>query len=650
MSWALVRRAFLALALMAALGSCSGAGDDAVEIRMLDNSFAPFVVEVDPGDTLTFVNDGRAPHNAIAVDGSFSTIDIAGANTFSGESVNATIDAEGVYDFYCSLHATQQDDGTWEGMVGTLIVGGAADSAEVAAAGSEAPTNWTEVTRAVPGDYPNIQAAVDAADPGDLVLIDPGVYREAVTVTTPGLTIRGKDRNATILDGEFTRDNGIAVTADGVAIENLTARNYTVNGFFWNGVTGYRGSYLTAIDDWVYGIYAFDSVDGVLEHSYASGSFDAGFYVGQCDPCNAVVTDVLAEYNGLGYSGTNSSGNMYIVNSEWRRNVGGIAPNTLDSELLPPVNNVTIAGNYVHHNGAGDVAPSGTFQWLAHGVGVALAGARDSVVRDNLLVNNSTSGVAVVSMIDANVWPSGDNEIRGNVIRGSGRADLALGGPNEQGTCFADNDASTSVPYLLGRLHTCDGVNLPLWYGLATTSELFGRIAQADAGQKPDIGHGDAPRPALDFPQLPGGADAAVRPAVDVFASLDFDPDAITAPDMPDGLDFDDRRPIFLGVALDGGFWMILFGALLWWIPLLGWAGATTWALWRIWSVKGSRAVSALWTATVVLLPVLGVVAFVLFGHRGLLARRRRAILVMTAIPVLWLAVTAVAVVAGGVI
>jgi hypothetical protein len=29
-------------------------------------------------------------------------------------------------------------------------------------------------------------------------------------------------------------------------IENLTARNYTENGFYWDGVHGYRGSYLTA--------------------------------------------------------------------------------------------------------------------------------------------------------------------------------------------------------------------------------------------------------------------------------------------------------------------------------------------------------------------------------------------------------------------
>ena len=111
------------------------------------------------------------------------------------------------------------------------------------------------------------------------------MYHEAVNVTTPELTIRGLDRNEVILDGEFELDNGIRVLgAAGVTVENMTARNYTFNGFFWTGVDGYRGSYLTAYRNGDYGIYAFDSVNGVFEHSYAAGSPDAGFYIGQCYP------------------------------------------------------------------------------------------------------------------------------------------------------------------------------------------------------------------------------------------------------------------------------------------------------------------------------------------------------------------------------
>ncbi|HET6664670.1 MAG TPA: hypothetical protein VFG94_10450, partial [Acidimicrobiales bacterium] len=171
----------------------------------------------------------------------------------------------------------------------------------------------------VPGDAATVQEAVDLAAPGDLVLIAPGTYEEAVDVTTDDLTIRGLDRAEVVLEGGFELDNGIRVLgADGVAIENLTVQNYTTNGVYWTGVDGYRGSYLTSLRNGEYGIYAFDSRHGLLEHSYAAGSGDGGFYIGQCYPCDAVVTDVLAEHNGIGYSNADAGGNLVVTASTFR--------------------------------------------------------------------------------------------------------------------------------------------------------------------------------------------------------------------------------------------------------------------------------------------------------------------------------------------
>ena len=124
----------------------------------------------------------------------------------------------------------------------------------------------------VPSVYETIQDAVDASNPGDLVLIDRGIYYEEVVVRTPSITIRGIDRNEVIIDGEFEKANGIIVAGvDGVAVENITARNALLNGFYWATSEGYRASYVTAYNNGDYGIYAFDSVDGIIEHSYASG-------------------------------------------------------------------------------------------------------------------------------------------------------------------------------------------------------------------------------------------------------------------------------------------------------------------------------------------------------------------------------------------
>src|SRR5690606_1097671 len=215
-------------------------------------------------------------------------------------------------------------------------------------------------------------------------------------VTTDMLTIRGLDRNEVVLDGGFELDNGIRVTgADGVAIENMTARNYTRNGFFWTGVEGYRGSYLTTYRTGDYGIYAFDSTKGLIEHSYASGSPDAGIYIGQCYPCDAVIDDVVSEYNGLGYSGTNSGGNLLIVNSTFRRNRAGIVPNSGSYELCYPERESTLVGNVVHDNNNTE-APAISVALLAQGNGILLPGGVRNTVERNLVFNHSRTGIGLV--------------------------------------------------------------------------------------------------------------------------------------------------------------------------------------------------------------------------------------------------------------
>jgi hypothetical protein len=348
------------------------------------------------GVTVTFVNEGTNPHTVTADDGSFDS-----GNLSPGDTYTVSFDEPGQQSFFSEYHGAPGGFG----MAGTVLVGAAPTAEDPEPVAPPAP--GTGRTIAVPRDHPTIQAAVDAARPGDLILVAPGVYPEAVRVTTPYLTIRGLDRNRVILEGDFERPNGIHVLdADGVTVENLTARHYLLNGFYWIGVDGYRGSFLTAYNNGDYGLYAFDSVRGQFDHSYASGHPDSGFYIGQCDPCHALVTDVLAENNALGWSGTNASGDLVLANSEWRNNMAGIVPNTLDSEALPPQRAQTIVGNWVHDNN-NRAAPALPGTYPAFGTGIALAGGVDNVVLRNLVENHERYGIVTFPNLDRNFWIPG---------------------------------------------------------------------------------------------------------------------------------------------------------------------------------------------------------------------------------------------------
>lgn len=488
---------------------------------------------------------------------------------------------------------------------------------------TDSPSEWTGETRLVPAAYPTIQAAVDAAAPGDLVLIDRGTYREEVRVTTPGITLRGVDRNEVVIDGEFQRPNGVSVLfADGVAVENITAINNTGNGFFWSGVRGYRGSYLTAVNNEVYGIYAFDSSDGLFDHSYASGSPDAGFYIGQCDPCQATISESIAEWNGLGYSGTNASSDLYIVNSIFRHNVAGIAPNTLDGELLPPFHNVTIVGNLVHDNGNIE-APALSFEWAAQGNGILLAGGGDSYVSRNRVVNHPQSGIAIFPMLDANFYMSFDHHIVGNVVDGSGLADITLGGPATSGNCFEDNEFTSTLPAALEIKQPCEGLRLPALFEIGSTTAQLGRLFESGTGQKPEVDVASLPHPGPQ-PTMPGGADAPVLPAVDVFAGSEPDIDLIATPAMPSDLEVTQQKGInIMGVSFASAAG-VFFGLYAYVLPLVlytSWVVLALGDLARREDLGRGRVIG--WMAAILVIPFLGVIAYYIFGKSTIPAWQR---------------------------
>ena len=511
----LARGAAAFVSLLAILGCREVDLSGSSFVTMADNTFSPRQIRVPVGGHVHFRNWGGIVHNAKAVDQSWGTHVASGREEMRvGEWVDLEFNTPGVYHYFCSFHGTP--DGT-KGMVGTVIVGDVPYSPNEKTGTLEPVEQPTGVTRHVPKDYPNIQIAVDAAAPGDLVLVDNGVYHEEVIVTTPSLTLRGVDRNGVILDGDFQRANGVAVYADAVALENLTARNYTLNGFFITGVAGYRGSYLTAVNNGDYGIYAFDSYNGILEHSLGSGSPDAGFYVGGCYPCKTILDQVIGEGNlGGGYSGTNAGGDLYIINSTFRKNYGGgIAPNTFDVEPHAPQRENVIVGNTVTDN---------------RGNGITIDGGSRNLVIRNYVAGNSRNGIMVQAAKDRNYYPATDNTIRDNVVLGSGRADLAMSGLGNIGNCFSRNLHRTTMPWGLEIMQGCRAARLPV---VGDLNAYLGARMGRNSLFSPRESFGDEykrmPHPEPQ-PSMPGGAAAPVRPPVKPFEAFALDVDRIQLP------------------------------------------------------------------------------------------------------------------------
>ncbi len=457
----------------------------------------------------------------------------------------------------------------------------------------------------VPEDYPTISAAVKAAKPGDLISIAPGIYHETVIVPTPDLTIRGRNRNTVILDGNFSMPNGILVTANDVVLENMTARHYVGNGFYWYGVHGYRGSYLTAYANGSYGIYAYLSVDGQFDHDYAAGQPN-GFYIGACHPCNAVITGVLAENNGLGFSGTNAGGNLVIENSIWRDNLVGIAPNTEDSEPLAPQDGVTIKRNLVENNNNTN-APAVSEQLATMGTGILIAGGSDDVIEDNRVSGHQYYGILVVTNVDQNVWEPHGNIVKANVVTDSGVADLALAAPSAGNNCFSGNTASHTAPPFLQYTHACGSLLDRAGGGDPSAAfYLLDHYLRAQSGHFHPRSWQTFPNPTLQQPGMPDPTSAPQG----IFAnlggySLNM---AVSSTSVHPGL-------MLGGLSLVAPVGELILGFYFYLLPIAlyaAWFGVSTWDLIRRADLKGGGRIG--WLAVIYLVPVLGPLAYFLFG------------------------------------
>jgi hypothetical protein len=495
----------------------------------------------------------------------------------------------------------------------SVFTSGTARAAAVGPGREPVPGGFADTVR-VPRDEPTIQQAVDVAQPGGMVLIAPGVYLEEVTVTTPYITIRGMDRNSTIIDGEFERSIGIhVIEADGVTIENLTSRNHLSSGFRWTSVHGYWGSLLTAYNNGEHGVFAYDSDWGQFDRSYASGSADSGFSIGRCDPCHAVIADVLAEHNTLGYSGTNAGGDLAIVNSEWRFNMSGIVPNTLDSEDLPPQRDALIAGNFVHDNNL-PTTDTDHLETSAFGTGILIAGGEDNQVVGNLVENHESYGIAVLPNLDQSLWVTSGNEIRDNVVAASGGADLALGAPAAGGDCFSGNAAKTSAPPAIELLRGCGSFGARMGGGdpaptlnLGTRS-LDALDPMAPAGRRPQ------PVPP-DQPSMPDPEAAPPRPAIPeqtVPQSYRIRPLTRIAGVEPTV----GKEMTLFGIPIATSWWSLLIGLYGYALPGFVYAAWLTIALWDLIRQESAPiSFRARWMAVVILVPFLGPPIYFAFGR-----------------------------------
>lgn len=263
-----------------------------------------------------------------------------------------------------------------------------------------------------PGD--SIQAAVDAAAPGDKIIVFPGTYTESglngLTITK-SLKLVGKKKGTekVVLLSNGSQDDGILVEGTEMdPIVDFRIKGFTVEGFAGNGihlryVDGFRIDRNESINNEENGIFPTLSANGMVKRNLSYGSADSALWV-------EASTDVRVLDNVLHSSPTGLevtvSNNVEIRGNEVYNNTVGIGlyhPNAASLDPIPQMLNWEIVDNYVHNNNAPNNAPPGSMSSaLPPGGGILVLGTDGAKILKNLVQDNDFYGIAMVDWCLAN--------------------------------------------------------------------------------------------------------------------------------------------------------------------------------------------------------------------------------------------------------
>ncbi len=276
-----------------------------------------------------------------------------------------------------------------------------------------------------------------------------------------------------------------------------------------------------------------------------------------------MIDNVISEYNGLGYSGTNSGGNLLIVNSRFNNNRAGVVPNSGSYELCYPQRETTIVGNLVYSNNQPDT-PAIDVAILAMGNGILSAGGVANLIERNQVWDHNRLGIGLVPFLEegANddeptpaewatpcsetknqppaavipeniLWDSKNNVVRENVLSDNRLGDIGIGSAGTDlatlGNCFEGNTFEFSSPADIETLAPC-GFDVVGDLNTGQVDVVAWLVEQST--MPPSVDYKTAPLP--DMPVLenmPDAATAPANPATNVPFVIDLA--AITVPAKP---------------------------------------------------------------------------------------------------------------------
>ena len=349
-------------------------------------------------------------------------------------------------------------------------------------------TNQTQNT-----GYATIQAAVDAANTGDVISVTAGTYAEnltigteltlikngsslpvievddgvAITVTADNVTINGFEINHTTVDGEG--DIGVRLNEnDNCYVKNCDINNNSIGIMLFN--SSHNNMLNNEMDSNVIGIY-FEGEGGVSTYNTVTNNTitNCPTFPG-VDSGQAIYLDMDCDHNDFLDNTITDNGAIGIY--FWKASNNTIINNTISGnpeegiQLMGSSSN-TITDNTVSSNGIGLQMRCGALSTTSNTI-------------QNNLINSNTTGITLEDDVSGNSYVgvvTGNtikyNEISGNTSYGISLSDTPAGQTYDATRNYwgeADGPNNTSNPLGGSGNAVSDNVDFMPWYATATTT------------------------------------------------------------------------------------------------------------------------------------------------------------------------------------
>ncbi len=255
----------------------------------------------------------------------------------------------------------------------------------------------------VPDDQPTIQAGIDAADNGDIVMVDEGTYYENINFKGKAITVASHF----LIDGDTSHISNTIIDGSQPATRDSASVVYFISG-----------------EDTTTIITGFTIQGGAgTPSSWGDGISGGGIFCAQSGP--------KIEYN-------------YIINNHCEGGgdfvCGGGIFSDISSDRITIVRNNLVSGNTCTSNQSATLAVTGG----------GICAVNDAIITDNTIINNSiyhgANGQAVGGGLECSFNKSIiiNNIIKGNIAENTGLAKHPWGGgiygeDSQEGTLISGN-------------------------------------------------------------------------------------------------------------------------------------------------------------------------------------------------------------------